>query len=56
MNNDPEFKELEGKIISKVIRHNGNIIISFTDETYAGFYNKGQIIDGELELGIKNYN
>lgn len=56
MDKDIEFKELEGKVIEQVIRHNGNIIMKFKDGSYTGIYNKGEIIQGELELGCKNYD
>lgn len=56
MKNDIEFKQLKGKVIEQVIRHNGNLIFKFTDETYTGIYNRAEIIQGDLELACKNYD
>lgn len=52
---DIEFEELKGKTIESVIRHNGNLILKFTDGTFTGIYNKSEIIEGSLELGCRNY-
>lgn len=57
MNNlDREFEEMEGKVIDKVIRHNGNILIRYTDGSSTGIYNRAEIIQGDLELACKNYD
>jgi len=53
---DREFKELEGKVIKKIVRHNESIIIQFTDNSYAGIYNRAETDKGTLELALKNYN
>jgi hypothetical protein len=46
------YNEFKGKIISEVINNEGNIIIKFTDKTYAEIYNCGEIINGDIELEI----
>jgi hypothetical protein len=49
-------KEVEGKTIHEVlVRENGCLVITFTDGTYMGIYNKGEFTEESFELGINIY-
>jgi hypothetical protein len=56
MEKDRIFKDIEGKTIKDVYRReNGCLIITFTDGTYTGIYNKGEFTEDSFELGINIY-
>lgn len=46
----------KGKTVSSVSKKDGCLIIYFTDDTCIGIYNKAEIKEGSLDLGMNFYS